>query len=800
MEAENIEDIYTLSSMQQGMLFYVLSYPNSSIYLDQGLCTVYGHLNISTFEQACQHLVKRHPVLRTAFVWEGLSKPIQVVYRYVKLQIKYDDWRSLSVTDQDVRLAAYLQIDRRRGFKLTEPPLMRLTIIHKAENVYQLIWSLHHLIADAWSTSILLKEVFVLHEALTQNWSLTLEPTRPYRDYIAWLKQQDLSQAEIFWRQALQGFSKPTPLISDHNNESLQRHEEDYAQQEIHLPTTTTAALHSLARQHDLTLSTLMLGVWALLLNHYTGKQEVLFGMVVSGRPLALAKVETMVGLFINTLPIRVQVHPEDSFLSWVKKLQAQQLKLRQYEYTPLAQIQRWSDVPRGIPLFESVLVFQNAFMDGFNEQKRNLTIRQIRSIGHSNYPLTIRVTPKSELWLEVLYDLRRFKTTTITRILNHFKILLSNMVTQPTSQLIAFLQTINAAQREEKTMELKKHRQSIGTKFSHVKPKAVRLSQEELIKIDYLQPGNALPLVITPNEQSLDLVAWTSSNSEFIERHLLKHGGILFRNFNVDSVSVFEQFIHAISTDLLEYRERSTPRTEVGEKIYTSTEYPAHQYIALHNEFSYAYTWPMKICFHCVQSADQGGETPIADSRKVFQLLHPAIKERFIQRNIMYVRNYGGGIDLSWQEAFQTKDKSVVEEHCRKAPMEFEWKDHNRLRTCQVRQAVAKHPKTGEMVWFNQAHLFHISNLEPSVRKSMLKVFKEEDLPRNTYYGDGSPLETSVLDEIREAYQQAAVSFPWQNGDVLLLDNMLVAHGRNPFVGTRKVVVAMAEAFVSGK
>jgi len=796
MKAENVEDIYTLSSMQQGILFYVLSYPNSSIYLDQGLCTLHGDLNVSAFEQACQQLVGRHPVLRTAFVWEGLSKPIQAVYRYVKLQIEHDDWRGLSVTDQDVRLKAYLQIDRRRGFKLTEPPLMRLTIIQTTENVYQLVWSLHHLIADAWSTSVLLKEVFVLYEALTQKRNITLEPSRPYRDYIAWLKQQDLSEAEIFWRQTLQGFTKPTPLIVDYDHETLQGHEEGYAQQEIYLPTTTTVALHSLARQYHLTLNTLMLGGWALLLSHYIGKPEVLFGTVVSGRPLTLAGVEAMVGLFINTLPIRVQVCHEDSFLSWVKELQAQQIKLRQYEYTPLAQIQKWSDVPRGIPLFESILVFQNTFMDIFNEQEGNLKIHQIRSIGHSNYPLTIRVTPKPELWLEVLYDLRRFKTATITRMLDHFKVLLSNMVTQPTCQLIAFTQAINAAEKEQKTMELKKNRQSIAKKFSNVKPKAVRLSQEELIKTDYLQPDNTLPLVVTPSENNIDLVAWTKGNLEFIERHLLKHGGILFRNFNVDSVSVFEKFIQAISSDLLEYRERSTPRTELGGKIYTSTEYPAHQYIAFHNEFSYAYTWPMKIGFHCVQSADQGGETPIADSRKVFQLLNPEIKERFIQRNVMYVRNYGGGIDLSWQEAFQTTDKSVVEEHCRKAPMEFEWKDDNRLRTCQVRQAVAKHPKTGEMVWFNQAHLFHISNLEPSVCESMLKVFFLEDLPRNTYYGDGSPIETSVLDEIREVYQQAAVSFPWQKGDVLLLDNMLVAHGRKPFVGTRKIVVAMAEAF----
>ncbi|MEC4813419.1 MAG: TauD/TfdA family dioxygenase [Scytonema sp. PMC 1069.18] len=332
--------------------------------------------------------------------------------------------------------------------------------------------------------------------------------------------------------------------------------------------------------------------------------------------------------------------------------------------------------------------------------------------------------------------------------------------------------------------------------KLRDVKPTTFRLPSQKMVELDHLQPGKALPLVIRATRQKFDLVTWSQSNIEFIERQLLKYGAILFRNFDVDNLLVFEKFIRVISPELLEYRERSTPRTDLGKNIYTSTEYPAHEHIAFHNEFSYAYTWPMKICFHCIQPAVQGGETPIADCRKVFQVLNPKIREQFIQKKVMYVRNYGSGIDLSWQEAFQTRDKSIVEEYCRKAPMEFEWKDDNRLKTRQVRPSVAKHPKTQEMVWFNQAHLFHLSNLELEVCEALLTLFKEEALPRNAYYGDGSPIETSVLDEIREAYHQASVSFPWQKGDILLLDNMLVAHGRKPFLGTRKIVVAMGEAF----
>jgi alpha-ketoglutarate-dependent taurine dioxygenase len=325
---------------------------------------------------------------------------------------------------------------------------------------------------------------------------------------------------------------------------------------------------------------------------------------------------------------------------------------------------------------------------------------------------------------------------------------------------------------------------------------KAVSLAAADLIKTEYLQHGSALPLVVKPAVREIDLIAWAARNREFIETNLLKHGGVLLRNFDLKTVEQFEQLIQTLGGELLTYTERSSPRSRVSDHVYTSTDYPATQSIFLHNENSYQHVWPMRIFFYCAMPAQAGGETPIADCRRVFARIDPQIRERFRQKGWMYVRNFGDGFGLPWQTVFQTTERAAVEEHCRKNGIEVEWKDVDRLRTRAIRPAIARHPQTGETVWFNHATFFHISTLEPTIRAALLAEFKEDELPTNTYYGDGAPIEMSVLDELREAYRRETVQFPWEAGDALLLDNMLVAHGRAPFVGSRKILVGMADPF----
>jgi alpha-ketoglutarate-dependent taurine dioxygenase len=327
---------------------------------------------------------------------------------------------------------------------------------------------------------------------------------------------------------------------------------------------------------------------------------------------------------------------------------------------------------------------------------------------------------------------------------------------------------------------------------------RVVRLAQEDLVNIDYLDTEKRFPLLMEAQAANLDLVAWAANNRELIENKLLEGGALLFRGFKVEGLSQFEQFARAISGELLDYRERAAPRREVASRVYTSTEFPADQPIPLHHEMSYSHNWPTKIWFYCAQPAMQGGSTPIANDREVFNLIDQKIKKRFMEKRVMYVRNYGGGLDLSWQEAFQTHERSVVEEYCRQAHTQFEWRDGDRLRTRQIRQATANHPKTGEMVWFNHAHMFHLSNLPLEMRNMLLAEFKDDEIPRNAFYGDGSAIESSILDEIRDVYQRSAVIFPWRKGDILMLDNFLTSHGRDPFIGPRQILVAMAELYTN--
>ena len=305
---------------------------------------------------------------------------------------------------------------------------------------------------------------------------------------------------------------------------------------------------------------------------------------------------------------------------------------------------------------------------------------------------------------------------------------------------------------------------------------------------------GCSLPVLITPVVSNESLIEAFSRLRVKVQQHLSTIGGVLLRGFSVLTIDEFQRFASSFGYPLLSYEFASTPRSNLSGGIYSSTEYPAHQHIPLHNEQAYTREWPMKIWFHCVTASPVGGETPIADSRAIYRRMPDHIRNKF-EQGLLYVRNYGE-FDVPWQTVFGTDSKAEVEAFCRRSNIQYQWKENDGLRTLQLCQGIETHPSTNEKVWFNQAHLFHVSNLQAEVRESLEELLGIDNLPRNVYYADGSEIEDEVLDEVRAIHTEETVIFPWQEGDVMMLDNMLTAHARMPFEGKRKVVVAMAEPY----
>jgi alpha-ketoglutarate-dependent taurine dioxygenase len=346
----------------------------------------------------------------------------------------------------------------------------------------------------------------------------------------------------------------------------------------------------------------------------------------------------------------------------------------------------------------------------------------------------------------------------------------------------------------EPNEMDVAELKKSWATRRKAARPQAISGSQEDWVGTGFLSADGELPLVVEPKLRSVDLPAWLASNMPWVESRLERYGGILFRGFGLSSQADFERAVAATGIELMNYVEGATPRTEIGQKVYTSTEYPSAETIFPHNELCYVATWPMKIWFYCLVEPQDRGETPIVDMRRVLRRIDPQIVEEFRRKGWMLVRNFGDGFGPTWQHSYREHDREALEAYFRNADIQFEWKGGDRLRTRQVRPAIARHPKTGEEVWFNHVVFWHVSELKPDIREAFLAEFGEQDLPYNTYFGDGTPIDKEVIAQIGNAYNDELAVFPWRQGDFLFLDNMLVAHGRSPFTGPRRILTAMGQ------
>lgn len=787
-----------LSFAQQRLWFLSQLAPDSGLYNLSVHVKLTGAFNLSALEQSVNEVVRRHEALRTSFVAvEG--QPVQVINPALTLTVPVVDLRSLSPAEQDVAIRQLVSEEDQKPFDLTCCPLLRVTVLRLNATEHILLLTMHHIISDGWSMGALLRELVTLYEAFCAGQPSPL-PDLPiqYADFAMWQRQWlqgDVLDAQLnYWKQQLLGGNLPPLQLPTKQSATQTFRGRSHI---CELSADVSNQLQVLSQQENVTLFMTLLAALQTLLHRYTHQDDIVVGTDIANRNRS--ETEALIGFFVNLLVLRSDMRGNPSFRELLQQVRETTLNAYTHQDLPFDKLVEELQPERSLnqsPLFQVLFVLQNTPIPTIELSNLTLHPLDIEENESSKFDLALFVT-ETEPVIQMIwkYNADRFDPDTIARMANHFTILLSSIVATPEARINALnMQTVAEKEQPRQQTDRQTNREKMSfSKFKAIKPKAISVPQSGFVKTGYLQSGEALPLVVQPDNEDIDLVDWAKNNRTLIETQLLKHGAILFRGFNASSVTEFEQFAQAICPELFgEYGD--LPREEVSQNVYTSTPYPADKAILFHNESSHLHRYPMKIWFFCVQPSEVGGETPIVDCRKIYQLLDPKLRERFAQKQLMYVRNYTDGLDVSWSRFFHTTDKSVVEVYCRNHGISFEWTDNNGLRTREIRPAVAKHPKTGELVFFNQIQLHHLSCLDRTVQDSLLSMFGEENLPRQVYYGDGTPIEDAVVEEVCHVYRQATVQFPWQKGDILMLDNMLTAHGRNPYAGARKIVVAMGE------
>lgn len=454
MKMEPAVDSYPLSPMQQGMLFHSLTAPQPGVDIEQIWCALHESVDAAALERAWQRVSERHDVLRITFHWEDGAEPRQQVHPFGKLRFEHSDWRGKSQAEQEALFEKALQTDRDLGFKLAQEPPSRVALFRMGESDYRLLWTFHHLLADGRAVVLVLKEVFACYEAFVQGQDLELPPAQPYHRFIDWLRHQDQSEAEAFWRQNLKGFSAPTSTGVGHSSSPESRSGEIFGEQGIGVSESVTAALKSVADGAGITINTCLQGAWAFLLSRYSGEEDVVFGAVRACRRSSLPEAASMVGLLINTIPVRVLVTPSLPVVAWLQRLRQTWTALRDFEQTPLVRLQQWSEVPRGQPMFETLFNFQEPSWDAaLRAQGGAWATREFGIRSQSNYPLVVDAYGGSALFIKILYHRNRFEGETVARMLVHFKTLLEGMAANP-GQTVGQLSMLSRAERQQLLME----------------------------------------------------------------------------------------------------------------------------------------------------------------------------------------------------------------------------------------------------------------------------------------------------------------------------------------------------------
>lgn len=771
----------------------------STLFNFPSVMALRGEFGVDVVQRIFQTVVRRHHVLTASFV-EHDGEPWQVFHPRLALSVPVIDLSAVGEAEQRDQIQCLIDAEIDHVFDLAQGPLLRVTLVRQTRDRCHLLMNMHHIISDGWSSAILARELIELLRAEVEGGEPDLPPLQlQYSDYVYWqqvsLEDESAGKTLAYWKARLADsetlrlpLDRPRPERRDPHGATVVRP----------LPEAIVALLRDACQSTRQTAFSVLLAAFNLLLSRYHGGEDICIGTSVANRPLP--ELESLIGLFVNQVVLRNRVSPGRGFSELVKQVAETTIDALAHRDVPfdrvVAEFPHMRE-PGASPLFQTLFLYNNQprqEMDGAGHL-------HVESVAVTNkvarFDITLMMAESaSGISAEWTYRTDIFDEPTIALMAARYEALLARLLAEP-ERPVAEIDMYTDEEHRRRRKEMNERLESRAGRFVAGRRRAVNIAEMALIEERPLENRPGYPLLVTPAREGVDLAEWAATDVAGIENRLYRHGSILFRGFEITSPERFERFARSVCPQLVgDYGD--LPKEERGEKVYKSTPYPEEKTILFHNESSHTHRWPMKQFFSCQIVAPHGGETPIVDCREMFKRMPRTLVERFAERGLLYVRNFVEGLDVSWQDFFKTDDREELGRRLDALGIEYEWTGGSNLRTRQRARAVACHPRTGDWVFFNQLQLHHVGYMDAGERDALLELFEERDLPRNVYYGDGQPIEDEVIAEVGRLYDELAIGFPWESGDVLMVDNMLIAHGRAPFKGPRKVIVAMGDMLAS--
>ncbi|NQZ24680.1 MAG: amino acid adenylation domain-containing protein, partial [Colwellia sp.] len=776
--------------------------------------TIRGELSLSILEQSFTLLMQRHEILRTCYRQDENGEPYAYVIADPALKIAFVDISELMLSEQTKDREDWLQRCANEQINLEYAPLLRVSILKVSDNEHLAFFTMHHIISDGWSMGVLVNELASFYRACESGGIAQLaELPIQYLDYSFWQKKlwDDglLASSVDYWRTNLQGVPSTLKLPKDVFNSNIQGKYQG-SSTSFDLPESLYLPLKDLANTLGVTAHQITMASFQLLLHRVCDVPDLVIGTDIAGRQHQA--LEGLIGFFINVLPMRSYFDPEQSFTEYVNYIRLNTLNSYEHQELPLDIIIEKCGIKRiqGVqPLIQVLFVMNNTPVGSLDINGLQFEPLKLND-EHSKFDMALFVQEhENSLACNWTYALSMFSAERIEQLIQCWCSLLKQLVQKPNTLLKEFIMTdivsktpkvssgkkLASKKFDKLNKFIKKGKASHGLGQNIDKSDTAVPINTPMVNFSTLRENEIFPLLAQPVDPSLNVIEWAKKNRILIDEKLNKHACILFRGFELKNVQEFEQFAEAIQPGLYgQYGD--LPKKEGGKQIYRSTPYPERKMILFHNESSHQDSWPRKQMFYCELPSPIGGATPIVDCREMYRRLPADLLVLFEEKGLLYVRTFTNKLDVPWQHFFKTENRSDVEERCKKSGIEWRWLNEDDLQIRTPCAAIITHPLTGERTFFNQIQLHHYYHLDADVRDDLIALLGIDNMPRHVYYGDGSPIEDEVMAQIEALYEQCAVRFDWQQGDIIVVDNMLAAHARDPFQGDRKISVAMGEMY----